>query len=310
MSVSNDTRVTQFILLGLTSDPDLQRMFFGLCLMMYLLNVAGNLLIVVTICVDSQLHTPMYFFLSNLSLLDLGVATLAVPKSLFNFVSQSKTISFNDCIAQVFFFHFIEGAECFHLVLMAYDRYVAIYNPLRYVRIMNTRACLLLVVSTWAGGFIHGLAQSFPVVYLPYCGPNEINNFFCDAHPLSLLACSSTYLTEIADMINSGILTLGCFLVVFISYVYIIATVLKIRSAEGRQKAFSTCASHLLVVILFFGPLIFMYMRPSVTFVGDKMVACFYTVVTPVLNPFIYTLRNEKMKKAMKRLIDRKMSLL
>ncbi|XP_030042562.1 olfactory receptor 1509-like [Microcaecilia unicolor] len=310
MAVSNETRVTQFILLGLTNDPDLQIIFFVLCLVMYLLNVVGNLLIIITIYVDSQLHSPMYFFLSNLSLLDLGVSTLAVPKSLFNFILQSKTISFSDCISQVFFFHFVEGAECFHLVLMAYDRYVAIYNPLRYTTIMNRRACLLLVVSTWVGGFIHGLAQSIPVVHLPYCGPNEIKNFFCDAHPLSLLACSSTFLTEITDMINSGILTLGCFLVVFISYVYIISTVLKIRSAEGRQKAFSTCASHVLVVVLFFGPLVFMYMRPSVTFSGDKMVAGFYTVVTPVLNPFIYTLRNEKMKKAMKRLVGRKKNFL
>ncbi|XP_030043402.1 olfactory receptor 1509-like [Microcaecilia unicolor] len=302
MAINNETRVTQFILLGLSSNPNVQIVFFLLLLVIYLLTVAGNLLILITIYVDSQLHSPMYFFLCNLSCLDLGFSTVAVPKFLVNFMSQSKTISFNDCIAQVFFLHFFGGTECFHLSLMAYDRYVAICYPLRYTMIMNKQACLLLVASTWVLGFIHALAQAFPATQLPFCGPNEINHFFCDAHPLSVLACSSTFISEIADMINSGILTLICFLVVSISYTYIISTVLKIRSAEGRQKAFSTCASHLLVVTLFFVPLVFMYMRPPVTLAGDKLISGFYTIITPVLNPFIYTLRNEKVKKAMKKL--------
>ncbi|XP_030042544.1 olfactory receptor 4E2-like [Microcaecilia unicolor] len=306
MEFKNGTRVTEFILVGLSSDPDLQIVYFVLLLMMYLLTISGNLLIVVTIYVDSQLHSPMYYFLCNLSVLDVGVSSVVVPKSLVNFVSQSKTIAFNDCIAQVFFFHFLEGAECLHLVLMAYDRYVAICHPLHYTTIMNSRACLLLVVSTWVGGFIHGFGQSIPATQLPFCGPNEINQFFCDARPLSVLACSSTFISEITDMINSGILTLGSFVVVFISYAYIISTVLKIRSTEGRQKAFSTCASHLMVVALFFGPLVFIYMRPPVTFKCDKLVSVFYTTVTPWLNPFIYTLRNEKVKKAMKKLGGRK----
>nr|XP_033780666.1 olfactory receptor 4E2-like [Geotrypetes seraphini] len=309
MEFKNETRVTHFTLKGMYSNPDLQIIFFVLFLVMYLITIAGNLLIVVTIYVDSQLHTPMYFFLCNLSVLDVGVTTVVVPKFLANFVKQSKTISFSECIAQVFFFHFLEGAECLHLVLMAYDRYVAICNPLRYNTIMNRRACLLLVLFTWVGGFIHGFGQSIPVTQLPFCGPNEINHFFCDARPLSMLACSSSFISEITDMINSGILTLGSFLVVFISYAHIISTVLKIRSAEGRQKAFSTCASHLLVVTLFFGPLVFIYMRPPVQFAGDKLVSSFYTVVTPWLNPFIYTLRNEKVKNSMKKLGGRKVSL-
>nr|XP_033780719.1 olfactory receptor 1509-like [Geotrypetes seraphini] len=302
MVVSNETRVTEFILLGLSSNPNVQITLFAMLLVIYLLTVAGNLLILVTIYMDSQLHTPMYFFLSNLSFLDLGFSTVAVPKFLVNFISQRNTISFNDCIAQVFFLHLFGGTECFHLSLMAYDRYVAICYPLRYTIIMNRRVCFLFVTCTWALGFIHALAQAFPATQLPFCGPNEINHFFCDSHPLSVLACSSTFISEIADMTNSGILTLTCFLVVSISYVYIISTVLKIRSAEGRKKAFSTCASHLLVVTLFFGPLVFMYMRPPVTLPGDKLISGFYTIITPVLNPFIYTLRNEKVKKTMKKL--------
>ncbi|XP_030042537.1 olfactory receptor 4E2-like [Microcaecilia unicolor] len=308
--VRNETRVTQFILLGLSSDPDLQILFFVMLLMIYLLTAVGNLLILVTIYVDPQLHTPMYFFLSNLSFLDLGFSSVAVPKSLVNFVFQSQTISFSDCIAQVFFIHFFGGSESLHLVLMAYDRYVAICNPLRYTTIMNRRACLLLVVSTWVGGLMHGFGQTFPAVQLPFCGPNVINHFFCDTHALTLLACSRTFFSETADIINSGILALSSFVVLFVSYTYIISTILKIRSAEGRQKAFSTCASHLLVVTLYFGPLVFIYMRPSVTFAGDKLISGFYTIITPVLNPFIYTLRNEKVIKSIKRLRGRKASFL
>nr|XP_033780619.1 olfactory receptor 1509-like [Geotrypetes seraphini] len=310
MAARNATRVTHFILLGVSSNPDLQIVFFVLFLLMYTFTLAGNLLIVVTIYLDSQLHSPMYFFLCNLSLLDLSFSTVTVPRSLINFLMQSKTISFSDCIVQVFFLHFIGGTECFHLTLMAYDRYVAICNPLRYNTIMNRQLCLLLVVATWVGGLIHAFAQSLPVIQLPFCGPNEINHFFCDVHPLSLLACSSTFFSETADMVNTGSLGIVCFSVVFISYVYIISTVLKICSAEGRQKAFSTCASHLMVVTLFFGPGLFIYMRPTTTSAGDKLISVFYTIMTPWLNPFIYTLRNEKVKKSMKKLGGQKVSFL
>ncbi|XP_030043184.1 olfactory receptor 1509-like isoform X1 [Microcaecilia unicolor] len=306
MAVRNETRVTQFILLGLSGNPDLQIVYFVLFLVIYLLTVTGNFLVVLTIYVDSHLHTPMYFFLSNLSFLDLSFSTVTVPRTLVNFLSQSKTISFNDCVTQFFFVHFIGGAECFHLTLMAYDRYVAICHPLRYTTIMNRTVCLLLVVSTWLGGFTHACAQSFPIAQLSFCGPNELDHFFCDSHTLSLLSCSDTFISEVADMANSGTLALICFLGVFISYAYIICTILKIRSAEGRRKAFSTCASHFLVVILFFGPCVFLYMRPSVVFAADKQVSVFYTIVTPLLNPCIYTLRSEEVKKAMKRLGGKK----
>ncbi|XP_030042570.1 olfactory receptor 10G7-like [Microcaecilia unicolor] len=302
MAVRNETRVTQFILLGFSSNPDLQIVLFVFFLVMYLGTIAGNLLIMITIYVDSQLHSPMYFFLSNLSFIDVFFSTVTIPRALVNFLSPSKAISFRDCIAQLFFLHFIGGTECLHLSLMAYDRYVAICHPLRYTTIMNPRACLLLVVSTWTLGLIHAFAQVFPTIHMPFCGPNKIDHFFCETHALYLLVCSSSLFIEIVDMVNSGFLTLSCCLVVFISYTYIISTVLKIRSAEGRQKAFSTCASHVLVVTIHFGSSVFIYLRPSVTFAADKPLSVFYAIVTPFLNPFIYTLRNKEVKKAMKKL--------
>nr|XP_033780650.1 olfactory receptor 1509-like [Geotrypetes seraphini]XP_033781277.1 olfactory receptor 1509-like [Geotrypetes seraphini] len=308
MAVRNETRVTHFILLGLSNNPDLQILFFVLFLVMYLLIIAGNLLIMTTIYVDSQLHTPMYFLLCNLSLIDLSISTVTVPRALALFLLLKNTISFRDCMTQLFFLHLIAGAEGIHLVLMAYDRYVAICNPLRYTTIMNRQTCLLLVASTWAGGFFHSISQSLPIILLPFCGPNELDHFLCDGQPLSMLACSSTVISEIVDIVNSGFLALSCFLVLVISYTYIISTILKVHSGEGRQKAFSTCATHLLVVILYYGPIVFIYMRPSVTFTIDKPLAVFYSIVTPFLNPIIYTLRNERARKAMKKLGSRKIS--
>ncbi|XP_029436521.1 olfactory receptor 4S2-like [Rhinatrema bivittatum] len=302
MAIKNESGVTQFILLGLSKTPELEIVCFVIFLIVYLFTIAGNVLIIVTIHVSSNLHSPMYFFLSNLSFLDLCYSTVTVPKSLANSLSQTKTISFNNCMAQLFFLHFFGGAECLHLTLMAYDRYVAICNPLRYTTIMSRRTCLQLVVFTWVGGFIHSFTQVLLTIQLPFCGPNEIDHFFCDVHPLSLLACSSFLINETVAVANNGSITLGCFLVLLISYIYIISTILQIRSAEGRRKAFSTCASHLLVVTLFFVPCVFIYMRPSVTFSADKSVSMFYTLVTPLLNPLIYTLRNEEVKKAMTKL--------
>nr|XP_033780682.1 olfactory receptor 1509-like [Geotrypetes seraphini] len=304
MAVTNETRVTEFIFLGLSSNPDLQIIFFVLFLVMYLGAITGNLLIMMTIYMDSQLHTPMYFFLCNLSFLDLSFSTVTVPRALVLFLLLKNTISFRDCMTQLFFLHLIAGAEGIHLVLMAYDRYVAICKPLHYTKIMNRRFCLLLMISSWAGGVIHAFAQSLPIIRLPFCGPNEINHFFCEGLNLYLLACTGTFISEIVDMANSGTLAVSCFVVLVISYGYIITTILKMDSVEGRWKAFSTCASHLLVVSLFFGPIVFIYLRPSVTFVVDKPVAVFYTTVTPWLNPIIYTLRNEKARKAMMKLIS------
>ncbi|XP_029437336.1 olfactory receptor 4S2-like [Rhinatrema bivittatum] len=308
MAVRNESRVTQFILLGLSDTPELQIVFFVVFLIVYLCTITGNVLIMITVYVHSNLHSPMYFFLSYLSFLDLCFSTVTVPKALVNFISQSKTISFNNCIAQLFFFHFFGGAEIINLTLMAYDRYVAICNPLRYTTIMSRRTCLYMIISTWIGGFFHGFMQVLPTFQLSFCGPNEINHFICELRPLSLLACNSIFISETVSMANSGSIALGGFLVLLISYIYIISTILKIRSAEGRRKAFSTCASHLLVVIIFFGPCLFIYMRPLVTFSTDKLFSVFYTILTPLLNPIIYTLRNEEVKKGMLRLRDRKIS--
>ncbi|XP_029437344.1 olfactory receptor 4S2-like [Rhinatrema bivittatum] len=308
MAVRNKSGVTEFILLGLSNTPELQIVFFVVFLIVYLFTIAGNVLIMVTVYVHSNLHSPMYFFLSNLSFLDLCFSTVTVPKALVNFLSQSKTISFRDCIAQLFFFHLFSGAEVFNLTLMAYDRYVAICNPLRYTTIISRRTCLYMIISSWVGGFLHGFTQALPTFQLSFCGPNEINHFVCELRPLSLLACSGIFISETVSMANSGSLALGGFLVLLISYIYIISTILKIRSAEGRRKAFSTCAAHLLVVIIAFGPCVFIYMRPLVTFSTDKLFSVFYTIFTPLLNPIIYTLRNDEVKKGMLRLRDKKVS--
>ncbi|XP_030042568.1 olfactory receptor 4E2-like [Microcaecilia unicolor] len=309
MAVKNETRVTEFIFLGLSSNRDVQMVFFVFFLLMYLLTITGNLLILTTIYVNSQLHSPMYFFLSNLSIIDLCFSTVTIPRSLVNFLLPSKPITFRDCMAQLFFLHFIGGAECFHLTLMAYDRYVAICKPLHYTTIMSRSVCLLLVISTWALGLIHAFSQVFPTIYLPFCGPNKIDHFFCETHALYLLVCSNSLITEIVDMLNTGVLILSCFLVIAISYTFIISTVFKIHSAEGRWKAFSTCSSHLLVLSFLFGSSVFIYVRPSVTFAADKPLSVFYTIVTPFLNPFIYTLRNKEVKKGMKKLGSRNISV-
>nr|XP_033780646.1 olfactory receptor 4E2-like [Geotrypetes seraphini] len=309
MAVKNETRVTHFILLGLSSNPDLQMVFFVMFLSMYLLTIAGNLLIIITIYMDHQLHTPMYFFLSNLSFIDLSFATVTVPRALHLFLMKIRTISFTDCMTQLFFLHVIGGAECFHLILMAFDRYVAICKPLRYTTIMSRRICLLLILSTWAGGLFHAFPQSLPIILLPFCGPNEIDHFLCDGPALSLLACSNTFISQTADMANSGLLAIFGFSLLVISYVYIISTILKINSAEGRWKAFSTCASHLLVVSFFFVPIGFVYLKPSASFAADKPLAVFYSLVTPFLNPIIYTMRNERARKAMKKLGGRTISI-
>ncbi|XP_029437327.1 olfactory receptor 4S2-like [Rhinatrema bivittatum] len=307
MAERNESRVTEFILLGLSNAPELQIVFFLMFLIVYLCTITGNSLIMITIYVHSKLHSPMYFFLSNLSFLDLCFSTVAVPKAIIDFVSQNKTISFNDCIAQLFFFHFFSGAEIINLSLMAYDRCVAICNPLRYTTIMSKRTCLYMIISSWVGGFFHGFMQTLPTFQLSFCR-NEINHFVCELRPLSLLACNSIFISETMSMANSGSIALGGLLVLLISYLYIMSTILKIRSAEGRRKAFSTCASHLLVVILFFGPCVFIYMRPLVTFSTDKLFSVFYILFTPLLNPIIYTLRNEEVKKGMLRLKGKQVS--
>ncbi|KAM9330764.1 olfactory receptor 4E2-like [Gastrophryne carolinensis] len=298
MKPVNQSMVTEFMLSGLSSSHEFQIMFFTLFLALYLVTSSGNFLIITATIVDPNLHSPMYFFLSNLSFLDVCYSSVTIPKMLVNILSHNKTILFKQCISQLFFLHLFGGTECFLLTVMAYDRYVAICNPLRYHTVMNYTFCYWLVASTWLAGFLHSSTQALLTYQLPFCGPNKINHFFCDVHPLAALACSDTFFINMFIIANSGMISLACFVVLLFSYLGIITTILKISSSEGRRKAFSTCASHLLVVTFFFGPCVFIYLRPPVNYMGDKLVSVLYTVLTPLLNPIIYTLRNKDVKTA------------
>nr|XP_012321691.1 olfactory receptor 4E2 [Aotus nancymaae] len=304
MDTLNQTRVTEFVFLGLTDNWVLEILLFMAFSAIYVLTLAGNILIIVATVFTPRLHTPMYFFLSNLSFIDICHSSVTVPKMLEGLLLERKTISFDNCITQLFFLHLFACAEIFLLIIMAYDRYVAICTPLHYSNVMNMRVCVQLVFALWLGGTVHSLGQTFLTIRLPYCGPNIIDSYFCDVPLVIKLACTDTYLTGILIVSNSGTISLTCFLAVVISYTVILVSLRK-YSVEGRRKALSTCSAHFMVVALFFGPCIFIYTRPDTSFSIDKVVSVFYTVVTPLLNPFIYTLRNEEVKSAMKQLRQR-----
>ncbi|KAG8596333.1 hypothetical protein GDO81_001859, partial [Engystomops pustulosus] len=301
MIFRNQSSVMEFTLSGLSHSHESHIIFFVLFLILYLATISGNLAIIVAVHIDSHLRSPMYFFLSNLSVLDICYSTVTIPKMLINILSERKTISFNQCISQLFFLHLFGGTECFLLTVMAYDRYVAICNPLRYHIVMNHRFCFWLVVVSWVAGFLHSFTQAFLTYQLPFCGPNKINHFFCDVHPLAVLACADTFFMDMFIIANSGMISLACFVVLLFSSLVIIQTISKTHQKEGRQKAFSTCASHLLVVTIFLGPSVFIYLRPPVNYPADKIISVLYTVLTPFLNPIIYTLRNQEVKNAIKK---------
>ena len=249
----------------------------------------------------------MYFFLSHLSLVEISYSSTVVPKFITDLLSKIKTISLEGCVAQIFFFHFFGVAEIFMLTVMAYDRYMAICKPLHYTTVMSRSLCHQMVAASWLGGFVHSMVQIIVTLQLSFCGPNVIDHYFCDLHPLFKLACTDTSVEGVVVLANSGLFSIFSFLLLVSSYVVILVN-LRNHSAEGRRKALSTCASHVTVVVLFFGPAIFLYMRPPSTFTEDKLVAVFYTVVTPMLNPIIYTLRNAEVKIAMRRLWGRKVN--
>ncbi|XP_049624957.1 olfactory receptor 4Q3 [Suncus etruscus] len=298
----NESKITEFVLLGLSSSWGLQIFLFLIFLSLYMAIVLGNLLIVVTVRADAHLlQSPMYYFLGHLSFIDLCLSCVTVPKMLGDFLQQGKTISFSGCVGQIYFLHFLGASEMFLLTVMAYDRYVAICNPLHYLTVMNRQLCSQLVFACWCGGFIHSITQVILVIQLPFCGPNELDNFYCDVPQVIKLACMDTYLIEVLMVSNSGLLSLICFLVLLFSYAVILLT-LRTRFRQGQIKALSTCASHLTVVSLIFVPCVFIYLRPFCSFSVDKIVSVFYTVITPMLNPLIYTLRNADMKTAMKKL--------
>ncbi|KAG3285301.1 olfactory receptor 4X2-like [Ictidomys tridecemlineatus] len=306
--MANIHNMTEFIFLGLSPSPEVQRICFVIFLLLYVAIVLGNSLIVLTVLTSRSLGSPMYFFLSYLSFVEICYSSTTAPKLLSDLLAERKSIPWWGCLVQFFFLHFFAGTEIFLLTLMAYDRYVAICKPLNYTTIMNQQVCMVLVGMAWVGGFVHSLSQILLVFQLPFCGPNVIDHYFCDVLPLLQLACSDTLLIGLLIVANGGTLSVVSFVVLLVSYVVILLH-LRTRSSEGRRKALSTCGSHITVVMLFFVPCVFIYLRPSTTLPADKMVAVFYTVVTPLLNPVIYSLRNAEVKKAMKRLWIRAMKL-
>uniref|UniRef100_A0A8C3XLF9 Olfactory receptor n=1 Tax=Chelydra serpentina TaxID=8475 RepID=A0A8C3XLF9_CHESE len=309
--MENQTEVSEFIFLGLTNVRGLQCYLFALFLLLYMASVLGNGAIVAVVLAEPRLHSPMYFFLGNLSSLDIFYSTVTVPKMLAGFLLARQTISFTSCLAQLHFFHFLGSSEAMLLGVMAYDRYVAICNPLRYTLVMSPRACLLLAAATWATGFLHALMHTVMTSRLHFCGPNRIHHFFCDIKPLLSLACSSTRLNLSLLHVVTGIISVSPFIITLLSYLYIISFLfLKVRSWESRRKAFSTCTSHLIMIALYYGTAIFSFMRPSSgSSKGEEMIITLvYSVITPALNPLIYTLRNSEVKYAIRKFITRKLS--
>ncbi|XP_055292090.1 olfactory receptor 4K15 [Moschus berezovskii] len=304
MNETNHSRVTEFVLLGLSSSQEFQPFLFLIFSLLYLAILLGNFLIILTVTSDSRLHTPMYFLLANLSFIDICVASFATPKMIADFLVEHKTISFEACLAQIFFVHLFAGGEMVLLVSMAYDRYVAICKPLHYTTIMSWRVCITLVLIPWCVGFIHTTSQLAFTVNLPFCGPNQVDSFFCDLPLVTKLACTDTYVISLLIVADSGLLSLSSFLLLVLSYTVILITV-RSHSSASTAKARSTLTAHITVVTLFFGPCIFIYVWPFSSYSVDKVLAVFYTIFTPILNPVIYTLRNKEMKAAMSKLKSR-----
>nr|XP_005312048.1 olfactory receptor 10G6-like [Chrysemys picta bellii] len=307
MECGNRSQLTHFILVGLPYPPELRIPLFLFFLIIYLLTLCGNLLILLVVAQERRLHKPMYWFLCHLSFLDMTVSSVVVPKVVAGFLSGGRAISFQGCVAQLFFFHFLGCTECFLYTVMAYDRFLAICKPLHYSIIMNHRACLCLAVVTWLGGSLHSTIQTALTFQLPYGKENRVRYIFCDIPAVLKLACGDTALNELVTFVDIGFLAFTCFLLILLSYVYIVSAILRIHSAEGRRRAFSTCMAHVTVVVTYYVPGFFIYLRPGSWHPLDGVVAVFYTMVTPLLNPLIYTLRNKEMKDALMRLGGRKL---
>ncbi|XP_006876914.1 PREDICTED: olfactory receptor 10Q1-like [Chrysochloris asiatica] len=302
----NQTLSSEFIILGFGNLPNLQSLFFGLFLIVHLITLAGHTTIVLITFIDSCLQTPMYFFLRNLSTIEICYILVIVPNMLANFLSKNQRMPFLGCALQMLLFIALGGAECFLLAVMAYDRFVAICNPLRYPLIITRALCLQMLVLACVSGFALSLALTTLIFLLPFCRSHQINHFFCDIPAVLFLACSDTRANEIAVFLVCMLILLIPFLLILLSYGVIIAAILRIHSAEGRSKAFSTCAGHLLVSLLHYGCAIFIYSRPKSCYNPDqdKVVSLIYTNITPMLYPMIYSLRNQEVKGALRRLLE------
>ncbi|KAM6180720.1 olfactory receptor 4N4C [Erethizon dorsatum] len=304
MPINDSTMVTEFILLGLTQSRQIQLLVFVLISVFYLIILPGNFFIILTIRSDSGLTAPLYFFLGNLAFLDASYSFIVAPRMLVDFLSEKKVISYRGCITQLFFLHFLGGGEGLLLVVMAFDRYIAICRPLHYSTVMRPKVCYGMLLALWLGGFVHSIIQVALILRLPFCGPNQLDNFFCDVPQVIKLACTDTFVVELLMVFNSGLMTLLCFLGLLASYAVIFCHV-RWSSSEGKNKAMSTCTTHIIIILLMFGPAIFIYTRPFRALPADKVVSFFHTVIFPLMNPVIYTLRNKEVKSSMKKLLIR-----
>ncbi|XP_054844522.1 olfactory receptor 5V1-like [Eublepharis macularius] len=305
MAGDNQTQVTEFVFLGFSGIPRGHAFLFVVFLAIYLLTITGNIMIVALIQLDSRLHSPMYFFLTHLSCLDVCYSSVTVPKIMANLLHQKPTISYNQCMAQMFFLMSFAGSECALLAIMAYDRYAAICQPLRYSNLMSPQVRVPLAVFTWLWGFLDSALHTALATNLSFCGANQLDHIFCDVPPLLKIACSDTYVNEMTLHIANIFMGLSPFLLVVISYVYILSTILRIRSNTGRRKAFSTCASHMVVVIIYYGMADVNYNRPSTGYSLeiDTLISTLYCIITPMLNPLIYSLRNKEVKGALRKVL-------
>uniref|UniRef100_A0A452I3M6 Olfactory receptor n=1 Tax=Gopherus agassizii TaxID=38772 RepID=A0A452I3M6_9SAUR len=304
----NHTGVSVFILLGFKGSRSLQAILFGMFLLIYSMSLVGNFSMISLIRIETRLHTPMYFFLSNLSFVDITFSSIIAPKALVNFLAERKVISFAGCATQFFFHSFCVNSEALLLAVMAYDRFIAICKPLMYMLIMSRKVCVQLVAASYIYASINAIVHTGSLFSLSFCGPNIIDHFFCDLPPLQKLSCSDTHMGDTVHFLLSVIVALSTILVILVSYVSIMVAILRIRSNQGRRKAFSTCASHLMAVSILYGTLSFMYLRPtsSNSVEYDKVVSVFYTLVIPMLNPLIYSLRNKEVKDALRKTIYQK----
>ncbi|XP_029773561.1 olfactory receptor 7A17-like [Suricata suricatta] len=307
MEGRNQTRVTQFILLGLSDQEELQSLLFWLFLSMYLVTFTGNLLIILAIITDSRLHTPMYFFLSNLSFSDICFTSTTIPKMLLNIQMQSRVITYAGCLSQMYFFMLFAGLDTFLLTVMAYDRFVAICHPLHYLVIMNPKFCGILLLGSWVLSVFESLLHDLMILQLSFCTHLEIHHFFCELNQVIKLACSDTFLSDLTMYLASGLLVVFPLIGILFSYSKIVSSILRISSVSGKYKAFSTCGSHLSVVSLFYGTGLGVYLSSAASEYSREsaIASVMYTVVTPMLNPFIYGLRSRDIKQALRKLFSR-----